>query len=67
MPHNVLNYFYGTFLLLPFANHFDLPGSQSISGISQDPPMGVHTSLSHGFYQKGVWIEHPLTKLPFGL
>ena len=23
----------------PLANHFDLPGSQSIFGVSQDPPM----------------------------
>ena len=30
------------------ANHFDLPGSQSIFGLSQDPPMYVHTSLSQG-------------------
>ena len=33
------------------AGHFDLPGSQFISGISQDPPMCAHTSLSQdGFY-----------------
>ena len=40
----------------------DLPGSQSIFGISQDPPMWVHTSLSQdGFYRKGIWVEYPLT------
>ena len=35
----------------PLVNYFDLPGSQSIVGISQDPPICVHTSLSQdGFY-----------------
>ena len=34
-----------------FAKHFDLPGSQSVFGISQDPPICAHASLSHdGFY-----------------
>ena len=33
------------------AKHFDLPGSQSIFAISQDPPICVHASLSpDGFY-----------------
>ena len=27
------------------ANHFDLPGSQSILGLSQDPPTCAHASL----------------------
>lgn len=30
----------------PLAGHFDLPGSQFIFGISRDPPMCTHTSLS---------------------
>ena len=48
------------------ANHFDLPGSQSIYGISQNPPMCAHPFLSQdGFYQRGLWVEHPLTSLPF--
>ena len=48
----------------PLANHFDLPGSQSILGISQDPAMCEHTSLGQdGFYQRGVW----LAPLPFDL
>ena len=35
----------------PLVNHFDLPGSQSIFGISQDPHMCAHASLSQdGFY-----------------
>ena len=65
-PHGSLNYFYGVvssrFLL---ASHFDLPGSQSIFGISQDPPMCEDTSLSQDdFFQKGIWVEYPLTSLP---
>ena len=41
----------------PLTNHFDLPGSQSIFGISQDMSMCVHTSLSQdGFYRKDVWV-----------
>ena len=52
----------------PLTNHFDLPGSQSLFGISQDPPMYAHASLSQdGFYRKGIWVEHPLTELFFGL
>ena len=44
---------------------FNLPGSQTIFGISQDPPMCVNTSLSQGgFYRKGIWVEHPLASLP---
>ena len=50
----------------PLANHFDFPGSQSIFGISQEPSMCAHSSLSQdGFYHTGIWIEHPLTLLPF--
>ena len=50
------------------ANHFDLPGSQSIYGISQNPPMCAHPFLSQdGFYQRGLWVKHPLTSLPFDL
>ena len=54
----------------PLANHFDLPGSKSISGISQDFPMCAHASLSHdGFYQRGLWVIsiscHHLASLPF--
>ena len=39
------------------ANCFYLPGSKSISGISQDPPMCAHSSLSQdGFSLRGLWI-----------
>ena len=52
----------------PLANHYDLTGSQSLSGVSQDPPMCAHTSLSQDeSYWKGIWVGHPLTWLPFGL
>lgn len=43
----------------PLANHFVVPGSQSILGISQDSPMCVHVSLSKGeFSLKGLWLGH---------
>ena len=59
---------WGISLGFPLANHYDLPGSQSLFGISQDPPMYAHASLSQdGFYRKGIWVEHPLTELFFGL
>ena len=34
----------------PLANHFDSPDSESIFGISQDPPIYAHAFLSQ------VWI-----------
>ena len=50
----------------PLSNHFELPSSKSIFGISKDPPMCAHASLSQdGFYQKGVWVKDPLTVFPF--
>ena len=49
----------------PLVSHFDLPGPQSIFGISQNPSMSMHTSLRQdGFYPKGVWVEHPCTLFP---
>ena len=30
----------------PLADHFDLPGSQFIFGMSQDRPMSMHASFS---------------------
>ena len=39
----------------PLANHFDLPDSESIFGISQDLPKCAHTSLSQdAVYLKGI-------------
>ena len=66
-PCGNLNYFYGAFLLVVlWPVFFDLPGSQSISGISQDLSMYVHASLSkHGFYHKSLWVF--LASLPFDL
>ena len=41
----------------PLANHFDLPGLLSISGISQDPSVDAHTSLGVArSYRKGLWV-----------
>ena len=52
----------GIFSGYPLANHSDLPGSQSIFGLSQDPSMCEYTSLSQDkFYCKGIWVECPLT------
>ena len=52
----------------PLSGCFDLPGSQSVFDISEDPPMCVHASLSQdGFYPKGLWVDHPLTSPPFDL
>ena len=50
---------------LTLASRFDLPGSPSIFGVSQDPPVCAHVSLSqNGFYWKGVWVEHPWHSSP---
>ena len=39
----------------PLTSHFDLPGSESIFGVSQDPPTCVHASLSQdGFHLRGL-------------
>ena len=43
----------------PLANHFDLPVSQSVFSIYQEPPMYAHTYLSQdGFYWKDVWVKN---------
>ena len=56
---------WGIFSMFPLANHFDLPGSQVLFGVSQDLPLCAHASLSQdGFYQKGIWKYHPLSLLP---
>ena len=40
----------------PLANHFDLPDSESVFGLSQDFPTCARTSLSQdGFYWRGLW------------
>ena len=41
----------------PLANHFDLSGSESRFGISEDPRMYAYTSPRHdGFYQRAIWL-----------
>ena len=53
--------------VFPLASNFDLP--QSILGVSQDPPMCAHASLSQDeLYCKSLWIAwHKLISLPFDL
>ena len=51
------------------ANHFDLPGSQSIFDISQDRSMCAHACLSqYGSYCKGLWafVHHSLCMYGWG-
>ena len=49
-PCGSLNYFYGAFLPVSF-DHFDLPDSEFIFCMSQNPYMCEHESLSQeGFY-----------------
>ena len=44
-PCGTLNYFYGGISSgFPLASHFDLPGSQFVSGLYQGPPM-LHMHL----------------------
>ena len=51
----------------PLSNHSDLPGHSLYLGYLRLIPC-VFIHLSHdGFYCKGLWVEHPLTWLPFGL
>ena len=48
---------WGTSSRFPLASHFDFPGSESLFGLSQDPPMVVYASLSQGgFQQRGLWV-----------
>ena len=42
--------------MFPLVNHFDLAGSQSIVGISQDPPICVHASLSQDEFTKKTCV-----------
>ena len=40
----------------PLANHLALPGSESVFGITQGPPLCARTSLSQdGFQRRGLW------------
>ena len=68
-PRGSLDSFYGGISFwFPLANHCDLPGSRFRFGVSQDPPVCAHASLSQdGFYRKGIWVKRLWTLLPFGL
>ena len=46
------------FSRFPLAHHFDLPGSKSVFGISQDLPMCACASLSQDvFCWRGLWVD----------
>ena len=64
-----LNHLHGHFFQVFFGHdHFDLPGSQTLFGISQDPPICRQASLRQDrFYRRGLWVERLLTSLPFDL
>ena len=58
----------GHFFQFLLASHFDLPGSQFIFGTLRILPwIPMHLFAKMGFYCKGIWVEHSLTILPFGL
>ena len=69
-PRDSLNHICEAFFQVSFGNHFTLPGSESLFGISQDPPMCKHASLSQVVFQRrDLWVDwhySPLTsKEPF--
>ena len=55
---------------ITYMGHFfwvsvDLSGSEFIFGVSQDPPICVHASLSQGgFYQRSLWVLVSLSITP---
>ena len=56
-----MRHFFHIFL----TNNSDLLGSESIFGISQDPPMCVYISPSQdGFYQRGLWVASSIDITP---
>ena len=61
-----LNYFKGHSFQFPLTDHFDLPDSESVLGISQDPLICSYSSVSQDrFYCKSLWVEHSLASTPF--
>ena len=53
----------GRFFQVSLANHLALPGSKSVFGVSQDPPIYASASLSRdGFQRRGLWVD--LTSFP---
>ena len=46
-----LNHIYEAFFQVSFGSLFTLPGSDSLFGVSQDPPMCKHASLSQVVFQ----------------
>ena len=64
-----LSYLYAAFSSgFPLTSHFDLPGSESMFDLPQDPSLCVHTSLSQdGFFRRGLWVAWHHVSLPFDL
>ena len=61
-----LNFFKGHSFQFPLTNHFDLPDSESVLGIPQDPPICSYSSVSQDrFFCKSLWVEQPLASIPF--
>ena len=58
-PRGSLNHLiWGISSGFPLANHFDLPGSKFVFGVSQALPMSAHAPLSQGgFYRRGLWVD----------
>ena len=57
--------FMGYFFHIFLTNNSDLLGSESIFGISQDPPMCVYISPSQdGFHQRGLWVVSSIDITP---
>ena len=52
-----MNHIRGIYSGFPWANHLALPGSESIFGLSPEPPMFVCASLSQDeFQQRCLWV-----------
>ena len=67
-PSGSLNTFMGHFFRVSFDQSSCLPGSESIFGMSQAPPMCARASLSRdGFYYEGPWVDYPLASFTFDL
>jgi len=67
-PRGSLNNYVGEFFLIFLWPIILICLVHSSFGISQDPSMFVHASLSQNeFYCKGLWVEHHLTLIPHWL
>ena len=61
-----LDYFKRHSFQFPLTSHFDVPDSESVFGIPQDPPICSYSSVSQDrVYCKSLWVEHPLASILF--